>query len=185
MRVDYYFTTTVVSKHQWQELFSVCPYFFVINKFTTYTKYWDDRSGPTEQFLKCGGRWPPLLHLGGGGGWTLTISKYILQYYSYKQQMYLLHWQGKICLFSLWGCLDLSDYWTFLEPLTRIFLLLRLMAHAGFTSRGLQIMIFRGSCYSFILSKMSSKHVVSQPLYHNFKFPVWLLMHQRSHHQRL
>ena len=76
IRVDYYFTTTVVSKHQWQELFSVCPYFFVINKFTTYTKYWDDRSGPTEQFLKCGGQWPPLLNLGGTG-----VDSYYIEIY--------------------------------------------------------------------------------------------------------
>ena len=54
-----------------------------------------------------------------------------------------------------------------LQPLTRTFLLFRLMAHAGFTSRGnLQIMIFRGSCYSFILSK----HVVSQPLIKTLNF---------------
>ena len=166
--------------------FSVCVHIFLssTNLPPTLNTGMIDQ-GPRSSFWSVGAGDHLFYTWGGGGGWTLTISKYILQYYSYKQQMYLLHWQGKICLFSLWGCLDLSDYWTFLEPLTRIFLLLRLMAHAGFTSRGLQIMIFRGSCYSFILSKMSSKHVVSQPLYHNFKFPVWLLMHQRSHHQRL
>ena len=46
MRLNYYFTKAVMSKHQRQELFSVS--IFVINKFTTYTTYWDDRSGPVK-----------------------------------------------------------------------------------------------------------------------------------------
>ena len=80
-------------------------------------------SGSTENFLQCGGRCPPPLMWGGGGGW------------------------GQICLFSICGCLELSDCWTFLEsflsgamfinfkPLKRTFLMLRLIAAAGFTSR--------------------------------------------------
>ena len=85
-------------------------------------------TGPAEQFLKCGGRWPPTLRWGGGG-------------------------EEQIWLFSLCGCLELSDYWTFLESLLSgvmfinlkqlksIFLLLSLIAHAGSTTRSLQIMI--------------------------------------------
>ena len=76
--------------------------------------------------LKCGGRWPSTLRWGGG-----------------KQ----------IWLFPLCGCLEPSDYWTFLESLLSrvmfiyfkwlksIFLLLSLIAHAGSTTRSLQIMI--------------------------------------------
>ena len=85
-------------------------------------------TGPTEQFLKCGSQWPPTLRWGGGR-------------------------EEQIWLFSLCGCLELSDYWTFLESLLSrvmfinfkqlksIFHLLSLIAHAGSTTRSLQIMI--------------------------------------------
>ena len=43
-----------------------------------------------EQFFKGRGQWPPLLKLVG---------------------------EGQIWLFSLCGCLELTDYWTFLESL--------------------------------------------------------------------
>ena len=86
-------------------------------------------------------------------------------------------------VFSLWLFRLVRWYWTFLEsllsgtmfltfkPLKRTFLLLCLIAEAGwFTSRSLQmwqfhwfIMMFWGSCNSFIFSRMSSKHVISQP----------------------
>ena len=86
----------------------------------------------------------------------------------------------QICLFSFCGCLELPGYWTFHESLLSwgMFLSNRWKgrfsccafggyAHAGFTRRSLQIMTFLGSCYSLILSRMSSKHVqhlISQPL---------------------
>ena len=84
-------------------------------------------TGPGEQFLKCRGRWPPTLRWGGG--------------------------RSIFLLFPLCGCLELSDYWTFFESLlSRVlfinfkllkstFLLLCVIAHAGSTTRSLQIMI--------------------------------------------
>ena len=71
---------------------------------------------------------------------------------------YIEVWAGgggkeQIWLLSLCGCLGLSDYWTFPESLlSRVmfinfkllkstFLLLRMIAHAGSTTRSLQIMI--------------------------------------------
>ena len=82
-------------------------------------------TGPGEQFLKCRGRWPPTLMWEGGGGGG----------------------REQIWLFSLCGCLELSDYWTFLEsllsrvmfinfkPLKSTFLLLSVITHAGSTTR--------------------------------------------------
>ena len=82
--------------------------------------------------------------------------------------MYLLRQQGKFicCLFVAVQICQITEAKSSavdkdLSPI---------MAHAGFTSRGLQIMIFRGSCYSFILSRVSSKHVVSQPLIKTLNF---------------
>ena len=80
MRLDYYFTKSIMSKHRGQELFSVS--LFVINKFTTYTRYWDDRSGPAEQFLKRGGQWPPLLNLRARGRGAGVDSYYIKFYFT-------------------------------------------------------------------------------------------------------
>ena len=86
--------------------------------------------GPAEQFLKFGAQWPPTLRWGGWGGG-----------------------EEQIWLFSLCGCLELSDYWTFLESLLSgvmfinfkwlksTFLLLSLISHAGSTTRSLKIMI--------------------------------------------
>ena len=87
-----------------------------------------------EQFLtECGGRWPPLLKWGAGG------------------QIYLLSLCG-----CLWNCQITKLCWVIVER-SHIFkksrwkgsfFLLRLIAHAGFTSRSFQIMIFRGACDS-------------------------------------
>ena len=104
-------------------------------------------TGPAEQFLKCGAG-NHLFWSGAGEG------------------------EGQIWLFSLCVCLELSDYWTFLEsllswvifinfqPLKSTFLLLSLIAHAGSTSTSLQIMILHcGFLDPFLLSSMSSKCV--------------------------
>lgn len=139
MILDYYFTKAIMSKHQWQELF--CVYIFVINKFTTYTRYWDDRSGPAEQFWSAG----TCDHL----FWTCRPGLLLYQNY-----FTIIVTDSKCICYVSKANLSVLSLWLFrfvrllklnLQPLTRIFLLFCLMAHAGFTSRGLQIMIFRVS----------------------------------------
>ena len=83
----------------------------------------------------------------------------------------------QVCLFSFCGCLELPGYWTFHESLLSggMFIISNrwkgrfscCASDWACTCRSLQIMTFWGSCYSLILSRMSSKHVqhpISQPL---------------------
>ena len=81
--------------------------------------------------------------------------------------------KGQIWLFSLFGCLELLDYWTFLDSLLSGVVLINFkplkstFLHAESTTRSLQIMILNvGSCNPFILSSVSSKcvrdHIISR-----------------------
>ena len=105
------------------------------------------KGGPAEQFLKCGAD-DHLFWSGGGEG------------------------EGQIWLFSLSGCLELLDYWTFLESLLSGVMLInfnRLKSTfsccAWLHTLDLPLEVCRsryytvGSCNPFILSSMSSQCV--------------------------
>ena len=118
MILDYYFTKAIMSKHQWQELF--CVYIFVINKFTTYTRYWDDRSGPAEQFWSAG----TCDHL----FWTCRPGLLLYQNY-----FTIIVTDSKCICYVSKANLSVLSLWLFrfvrllklnLQPLTRTFLLL-------------------------------------------------------------